>query len=122
MRFACDIHSWLRHLWKSLANRLTRDPKFDMIRQDQECLMRRAPICQTDHQRYSDKIYDKQHLSYVTYVWDFCWLSFCGPAGWSVIQYPVGWLDEILLWAGDLLNTSAVLWWANSKPEPERLL
>ena len=28
MRFANDFHSWLRHSWKSLANRLTRDPKF----------------------------------------------------------------------------------------------
>ena len=27
MRFAKDLHSWLRHSWKSLANRLTRDPK-----------------------------------------------------------------------------------------------
>ena len=27
MRFADDFHSWLRHLWKSSANRLTRDPK-----------------------------------------------------------------------------------------------
>ena len=27
MRFANDFHSWLRHSWKSLANRLTRDPK-----------------------------------------------------------------------------------------------
>ena len=27
MRFANDFHLWLRHSWKSLANRLTRDPK-----------------------------------------------------------------------------------------------
>ena len=27
MRFANDFHSWLRHSWKSLANRLTRDTK-----------------------------------------------------------------------------------------------
>ena len=27
MRFANDFHSWLRHEWKLLANRLTRDPK-----------------------------------------------------------------------------------------------
>ena len=27
MQFANDFHSWLRHSWKSLANRLTRDPK-----------------------------------------------------------------------------------------------
>ena len=27
MRFANDFHSWLHHSWKSLANRLTRDPK-----------------------------------------------------------------------------------------------
>ena len=27
MRFANNFHSWLRHSWKSLANRLTRDPK-----------------------------------------------------------------------------------------------
>ena len=27
MRFANDFHSWLRHSWKLLANRLTRDPK-----------------------------------------------------------------------------------------------
>ena len=27
MRFAHDFHSWLRHSWKLLANRLTRDPK-----------------------------------------------------------------------------------------------
>ena len=27
MRFANDFHSWLCHSWKSLANRLTRDPK-----------------------------------------------------------------------------------------------
>ena len=27
MRFANDLHSWLRHSWKLLANRLTRDPK-----------------------------------------------------------------------------------------------
>ena len=27
MRFADDFHSWLRHSWKSSANRLTRDPK-----------------------------------------------------------------------------------------------
>ena len=27
VRFANDFHSWLYHLWKSLANRLTRDPK-----------------------------------------------------------------------------------------------
>ena len=26
-RFANDFHSWLRHSWKSLANRLTLDPK-----------------------------------------------------------------------------------------------
>ena len=26
-RFASDFHSWLRHSWKLLANRLTRDPK-----------------------------------------------------------------------------------------------
>ena len=26
MRFANDFHSWLRHSWKLLANRLTRDP------------------------------------------------------------------------------------------------
>ena len=26
-RFANDFHSWLRHSWKPLANRLTRDPK-----------------------------------------------------------------------------------------------
>ena len=26
-RFANDFHSWLRHSWKSLANRLNRDPK-----------------------------------------------------------------------------------------------
>ena len=26
-RFANDFHSWLRHSWKSLANRLTRYPK-----------------------------------------------------------------------------------------------
>ena len=26
-RFANDFHSWLRHSWKLLANRLTRDPK-----------------------------------------------------------------------------------------------
>ena len=25
MRFAIDFHPWLRHSWKSLANRLTRD-------------------------------------------------------------------------------------------------
>ena len=27
MQFANDFHSWLRHSWKYLANRLTRDPK-----------------------------------------------------------------------------------------------
>ena len=27
MRFVNNFHSWLRHSWKSLANRLTRDPK-----------------------------------------------------------------------------------------------
>ena len=27
IRFANDFHSWLRHSWKPLANRLTRDPK-----------------------------------------------------------------------------------------------
>ena len=27
MRFANDFHSWLRHSWKLLANRLTHDPK-----------------------------------------------------------------------------------------------
>ena len=27
MGFANDFHLWLRHLWKLLANRLTRDPK-----------------------------------------------------------------------------------------------
>ena len=27
MRFTNDFHSWLRHSWKSFANRLTRDPK-----------------------------------------------------------------------------------------------
>ena len=27
MRFASDFHWWLRHSWKSLASRLTRDPK-----------------------------------------------------------------------------------------------
>ena len=27
MRFANDFHPWLRRLWKSLDNRLTRDPK-----------------------------------------------------------------------------------------------
>ena len=27
MWFANDFHSWLRHSWKLLANRLTRDPK-----------------------------------------------------------------------------------------------
>ena len=27
MRFANEFHSWLHHSWKSLANRLTRDPK-----------------------------------------------------------------------------------------------
>ena len=27
MRFANDFHSWLRHSWQLLANRLTRDPK-----------------------------------------------------------------------------------------------
>ena len=27
MRFANDFHSWLRHSWKLLANRLTRDPE-----------------------------------------------------------------------------------------------
>ena len=27
MRFANDFHSWLRHSWTLLANRLTRDPK-----------------------------------------------------------------------------------------------
>ena len=27
MRFANDFHSWLRHSWKLLAHRLTRDPK-----------------------------------------------------------------------------------------------
>ena len=27
MRFANNFHSWLRHSWKSLANRLTHDPK-----------------------------------------------------------------------------------------------
>ena len=27
MWFANDFNSWLRHLWKSLANHLTRDPK-----------------------------------------------------------------------------------------------
>ena len=27
IRFTNDFHSWLRHSWKSLANRLTRDPK-----------------------------------------------------------------------------------------------
>ena len=27
MRFANDFHSWLRHSWKLLENRLTRDPK-----------------------------------------------------------------------------------------------
>ena len=27
MRFAKDFHSWLRHTWKLLANRLTRNPK-----------------------------------------------------------------------------------------------
>ena len=26
MRFANDFHSWLRHSWKLLANRITRDP------------------------------------------------------------------------------------------------
>ena len=26
MRFTNDFHSWLRHSWKSVANRLTRDP------------------------------------------------------------------------------------------------
>ena len=27
MRITNDFHSWLRHSWKLLANRLTRDPK-----------------------------------------------------------------------------------------------
>ena len=27
MRFANNFHSWLRHSWKLLANRFTRDPK-----------------------------------------------------------------------------------------------
>ena len=27
IRFANNFHSWLRHSWKPLANRLTRDPK-----------------------------------------------------------------------------------------------
>ena len=29
-RFANDFHSWLRHSWKLLANRLTSDPKGDL--------------------------------------------------------------------------------------------
>ena len=37
MRFANDIHSWLRHSWKSLANRLTRDPK--IVRHGNSCII-----------------------------------------------------------------------------------
>ena len=33
-RFAADFHSWLRHSWKSVANRLTRDPEMWYIIQD----------------------------------------------------------------------------------------
>ena len=37
MRFANDFHSWLRHSWKALANRLTRDPK--TVMQGNECII-----------------------------------------------------------------------------------
>ena len=72
--------------------------------------------------------FTKQYFDYkigntsVSYVRDVFWQSFCGPAGWSVIQYPIGWLDEILLWAGELLIISAVSWWASWRPEPEQLV
>ena len=36
MRFANDLHSWLRHSWQSLANRLTRDPK--IVIQGNSCI------------------------------------------------------------------------------------
>ena len=42
----------------------------------------------------------------VTILGDVLLQSFCGPAGSSVIQYQVGWPDERLLWAGELLNKS----------------
>ena len=37
MRFTNDFHSWLRHSWKSLANRLTRDPK--IVIHDDSCII-----------------------------------------------------------------------------------
>ena len=37
MRFANDCHSWLRHSWKSLANRLIRDPK--IVIRDNSCII-----------------------------------------------------------------------------------
>ena len=36
MRFANDLHSWLRHSGQSLANRLTRDPK--IVIQGNSCI------------------------------------------------------------------------------------
>ena len=46
MRFANDFHSWLRHSWKLLANRLTRDPK--IVIHGNSCIILYILICYED--------------------------------------------------------------------------
>ena len=46
MRFANDFHSWLRHSWKSLANRLTRDTKIGI--HGNSCILLYIPHIITD--------------------------------------------------------------------------
>ena len=71
MRFANDFHSWLRHSWKLLANRLTRDPK--IVIHGNSCIILYF-------------LYNLWHLSHL--VWgDYVFSSFLQPQRLRLTQW-----------------------------------
>ena len=80
MRFTNDFHSWLRHSWKSLANRLTRDPKKSLFT--------------VTHALFLKEIYAWSHpwdctnLPFWSYCHEFlCWWLWQQVYGWQTMEW-----------------------------------
>ena len=74
MRFANDFQSWLRHSWKLLANRLTRDPK--IVIHGNSCIILYIFVF-----NQAPAIYLKTKSTGVPFSKDWVWMTCSGRQG-----------------------------------------
>ena len=115
MRFANDFHSWLRHSWKLLANRLTRDPK--IVIHGNSCIILYIR-CHYNVVKYSMILHTPVRYAEVDHKSEFKltkyieYLHFVGKLRWKLFRkltksYAVV-LDINSLWPRD------ITWWHRS--------